>query len=432
MKILFLDDSETFLKQLKPFFAHNRNFEAFFALNFDEANAFIQKHEHQFACFVLDIQLSEKGFSGIDVARVLRRAYPETAIIMLTFHSNTFYYKEWLKTVADDCVSKTSDPDVLGQIIINAVNLRETKLKSSLLLESLLPYEKYIRFVSRTGDKHGAERLDGVLTKDNKPIAWDVYNLPSLSPVRNILGITVSRGCIGRCLFCLSGKRLFERNYLKEEILSQILHGLYSYHAFGFFEGDKEIVVNATCEGDTVFSNLDNVCHAFYEVDALNMGFSFIITTIGHQTNLERFLEKYSDLPVHFYWSLNFLNEELRAKFMPGTKGQSTAKLRDLFYEIARKTKKIVTVSWILMKGLNDSEEDVLSLAKFFKDGPFTIKIMALEPNSLPGIETKRSDVSRFANQLRKAGLTCREREIVGGKIKSGCGTTVPIDIGCF
>lgn len=421
-KILFLDDNERFLHLLKMIFEENNAaFKGFYANNFEEADNLAKKHN--FLCFVLDIQLKNQKLSGIDIARIFRKRYPESAIILLTNHPAEQYKEKYL--FIDDCIDKNTDVDLLEKTIFNIIRMRKIKLS-----RNLLPCEKEIKFVSRINTKEGAERLEGILTKDNQRIVWVVYNLPEIYHRKNVIGLSSSVGCVGGCKFCLSGKRPFVRPLSTREILGQISHGLYSYHASGFFYGLKKLVINFTCEGDAVFSNLDNSCAAIRRLSTSGIGLSpFIITTIGNQKNLSRFLREYGDLPINFYWSLNFLDEKKRAEFMPGTKGQSLGKLRDTFHEIAKKNRRIITISWVLMKGINDKEEDALALKDFLGNGPFEVKLMPLEPNSLPGVETSQSDMERFTGWLQKLRIPFRKRFIVGGRIMAGCGTTVPIDI---
>lgn len=130
-----------------------------------------------------------------------------------------------------------------------------------------------------------------------------------------------------------------------------------------------------------------------------------------------------------FYWSLNFSREDQRVYYMPGTKRSSIAGLRDIFQKISLRTGKRVTVSWVVMAGLNNTEQDVKRLSGYFGGRPeFEIKLMALEDGSLPGIKTSAEDVERFGLLLGNVGLPYRIRRIVGGDIKAGCGTTVPIN----
>lgn len=431
MKILFVDDDPIWLATMRNAFSRDKIIKASFAQNLDEANYLM--FQQKFDCLLLDVHLGDKReVSGIELARWYRQIDPQAGIILYSGKPRS-YYTEDLSSLVDDCLEKTIGLKPLKQAIINVVNLKkmsyQARLKRFAILKEFMPYRQTIRQVNRTGDESGAERLEGILTADNIPIAWDIYNFPGTEERKNVIGLTSTSGCVGRCKFCLSGNRLFRRALSVGELISQVLHALQSYHASGCFERMKKLVINFTCEGDAIVSNLDNACEAVRQLQRLKLDLSFIITTIGHEQSLAKFMEKYIDLPVTLYWSVNFLNQDMRALYMPATKNQSLEELRDIFQKISEKTGRPITVSWILMKGINDGDKDIELLRQFFGNRPFEIKVMALEPNSLEGIKTKEEDVDKFMNKLREAGLPCRKKEIVGGRIKSGCGTTIPIDI---
>ena len=253
-----------------------------------------------------------------------------------------------------------------------------------------------------------------------------------------MIGLASTVGCIGMCRFCNSGLRKFKRVLSVQEMIAQFFHAIvHSDHTKGLFEKLMNLTVNFTCEGDSVCSNLDNVCTAISMLSKLNeLGLRFIITTIGHQRNLTKFLNEYIHLPVTFYWSLNF-RPEFRHILMPAVRRQSIEGVRDVFLKIAEKTGRTVTVAWALARGLNDGPEDIDFLRELFADGPFEVKLTILNagtlrlPRSLAhkrdAIEATNSvDMDRFAEQLTKSDVRCRKRRLVGIELGSTCGNTTP------
>ncbi|MDP2910082.1 MAG: hypothetical protein Q8N69_03375 [bacterium] len=268
-------------------------------------------------------------------------------------------------------------------------------------------------------DGSGAERMDARLKKDGETITWVAY--PDFCDDNcKVIAVSPTVGCVGRCKFCVSGRtRPFKRRLLKEEMAAQVLPCL---------DGRKGQKVNFACEGDFC-SNFYNCCGAIEFLLRIGHNLSFIATTIGDVRVLKNFLRARANLPVTFYWSVNFLEEDMLAYYMPGAiNGGSLVKKRDAFQSISRKTGRKTTASWVVMAGLNDSREDAERLDGFFGGRPeFEIKLMALEPGSLPNIETSQEDVARFAGYLGEFGLPYRMRQIIGREIKAGCGTTVPL-----
>ncbi|MFA5877952.1 MAG: response regulator [Candidatus Staskawiczbacteria bacterium] len=428
IKVLVLDDHPVSLAGLKA--CLRENFDVYGTTNTETANKLMATS--RFDCALIDVNLN-LGVQGFEVARWYRRVDPDMAIILITSEPSIYRLKPEVTAIADDCIDKSFDDSVLHEAISNAVwnkqKPHKQRQKQFAVMQSLLPRQKAIRLFNRVGG--GAERLEGLLEEDGASIVWDVYNIRGKNETRNVIGIASAVGCAGRCEFCQSRKRPFVRKLSVNELIAQVLYGMESYHARGAFEGLKTLVINFTTEGDCIFSNLDNSCRAVELLAQLEgVDLSFIMTTIGHEKNLQLFFEKYIHLPITFYWSLNSLNPGLRERLMPATTGHSLIGLRDIFQKITEKTGRITTVSWILMKGLNDSASDVESLKAFFGQRPFEIKLMALEKGSLNDVpDTTSDDVERFADLLQKAKLAYRIRKIVGGDIKAGCGTTIPNDV---
>jgi adenine C2-methylase RlmN of 23S rRNA A2503 and tRNA A37/ActR/RegA family two-component response regulator len=436
LRVLIVDDQELILIGLEGVLSGRCNIHT--AKTSEEARSLLLSNRFDLA--ILDINLMNSGVSGFEIARWCRNLDPRMAVIMMT--AGITGHQDSDRAVPDDIVDKSADPDVVFQIGSNAVwrrrmslNVRRRRFE---MLSPILAHQSSIKIIGRTGSIDGAERIDGVLANKEDstpiPIAWVVYTLPGKGIKRNHICVASSAGCAINCLFCLSGRRQFVRPLTTSEIIAQVLGGMESYQTRELFEGTKpqQLVINFTTEGDSVTSNLDNSCEAIKLINSLKMErlpVEFVMTTVGHEANLNRFLEKYIQLPVTFYWSLNFTDPETRNKFMPVQHPQSITALRDVFQKITEASGRKVTASYILIPGLNDSDKSVRELKELLGGRPFEIKVMALEPGSLKDYESpSERQMNAFTRKLKKAGLAFRERKIVGGKLMAGCGKTFPLD----
>lgn len=254
------------------------------------------------------------------------------------------------------------------------------------------------------------------------------------NPEINTIAVSPLSGCPICCTFCknwrgkkVNGKEVpYVRKLTADEIGAQIYWATRSPRIQQSFDKDVPIVVNFTVEGDGLAFNLDNCAEVIRQLSKIEK-MSFIMTSVGREASLRRYIDKYLDLPVRHYWSLNFLNET-RIKFMPGTRGESLTQIRDLYDLIARHTLEQVTVSWIVIKGVNDRPEDAKKLVRFLQGKMFHLKLMALVPGSLEDVdETTDADVEVFRQRLLKEGMEAsiiRSRKILGIRLKSGCGNT--------
>ena len=420
-KILIVDDHEMFLRGFSA--GHSRFFEVKTAQTWQEAYRLMLME--RFDCAILDVNLHSDEATGIDLARWYRELDPMMAIVFITANDRFFFYQDASLVDVDDCLNKKIGIDALRLAILNAVRRRrradfERRWRFG-VFSSLLPHKPAVRLTYRDGDE-GAEGMDGLLA-DKEAIRWVVYNIPE-KPDRNIIAPASSVGCGRHCAFCEAGELQFKRNLTVPEIIAQVLHGFDSFHASRLFF-TRRMVINFAGLGDPLF-NLDNVCQAVKLLSGLQgIKFHFILTTIGQADLLEKFLAEYSDLPIEFYWSLNFLFE--RERYMRGTAGHDLLRLRDSFERIAQKTWRITTASYIVAKGINDRWEDAVALAEFLQAKPFEVKLMPLQEVRMKLREpTTEDDLDRFGGWLTGLGVPWRKRLIVGSGIRAGCGSTVP------
>lgn len=435
-RLLIVDDHPVELKGFAN--ALSKKYGVATAGSVEEANALMISS--RFDCALLDVFLGG-DVNGFELADWYRALDPIMAILLVTAYPLSYFKNAGtaIDSYLDkDKLSKSIESGALDYAIDNAIWRRtmphHLKQKRFAVLQHIMPHLKAVRFASRTGDDSGAERIDFLLVENDVPVAgaMDVYNVPTSIERKNrhIISIASCVGCGGGCRFCGSGNRRLEGPYTLSALVAQVILGLDSYHAKGALEEGKKVYINFTAEGDSLVYNPKNT---FQAIDLLSrqqgLDLSYIITTTGSVKNLAIFREEYSHLPVTFYWSVITLKQDLRPWLMPGV-SQALVELRDAFQQTAELTKTTITASWTLIKGMNDGDDDIDDIVEYFKNRPFEIKIMALEDGTLVGAEkTTEADVDRFMEKLRAKGIPCRKREIVGGKIKAGCGTTVPVDI---
>jgi adenine C2-methylase RlmN of 23S rRNA A2503 and tRNA A37 len=256
------------------------------------------------------------------------------------------------------------------------------------------------------------------------------------------IGVQTLIGCPECCRFCINwrihkngrGRPIsFVRRLTDEEIESEIYHAILSPRFDEVFEDGSAfgIVVNFTGAGDALVHNLRHCASVIEDLAQIKRPeFSFIITSVGSEKALKRYLDQHVFLPrTTHYFSANSMFAAKRGWMMPGSKHRSFEEMVDLYCEIAENTKRNVTASFAIFKGVNDSQEDAEEIARFFKDKPFNIKLMAGCPGSLGRTpDITEEEVRAFAEKIIAAGMPrerVRFREIFGVEGKAGCGNTV-------
>lgn len=288
-------------------------------------------------------------------------------------------------------------------------------------------------------DDDGVTKITGI-TEKGEWVNLVIYPYQASQDEDTIfIGISPLLGCPVACQFCKNwrfqtnetGQQVkFKRKLTVDEIIAQVYLALNNQAMSNAFmlHSKRKLVVNFTVEGDIAF-NMENCCLAAEQLLKIKRPeISIIFTSTGTADSLKQYLNDYSHLKrIRHYFSLNSLDETVRTWLMPGTKSEKIKKLLALYEKIAIVTKKIVTVSWVVIKGLNDREEDAKMIAKHLNGRPFDLKLMALVKGSLEGHpDTTKEDMVEFQNKLLAAGVNIpiRVREILGTNIESGCGNT--------
>ena len=144
------------------------------------------------------------------------------------------------------------------------------------------------------------------------------------------------------------------------------------------------------------------------------------LSTVGIIPKISQLAEqvKYVKLAI----SLHAADDLTRKKLIPSVK----FKIQDIINEAHKyylKTKKIVTIEYLMINNLNSSPADAHKLAKLLL--PFNFKINLIPFNEVPGLHYKRPSretVLKFQKILNDKNLNTHIRSSLGNKIDAACG----------
>ncbi|KKQ61139.1 MAG: Multi-sensor hybrid histidine kinase [Parcubacteria group bacterium GW2011_GWE2_38_18] len=333
-----------------------------------------------------------------------------------------------------------------------SANLPDVKLNLWLATKNLQGFESlffHSRKIDTSRPDEEVEKITSRCILDGAFINTVIYRNKKVD--KDVINVALSTllGCPGTCINCknhrnrknCNGKKAqFLRPLTEGEILGQAYLALNSPRVKRLFKkGSKvKLVFNLTCEGDGLVWNLDNCMRTFQQLSKItNLEVGFIITSVGSESAQLEYIRKYINIPnVRHYRSIDSLVGETRTQLKPGVP-KELQRIRNCDEIIAQMTNESVTISWVVMRGINDSIEDAKMIADFYgnrflPDGRpiFRIKLMALVPGSLDHVNgfdeakgTTMEDVKRFRGYLRKEGIKdVRIRDIIGLLINAGCG----------
>ena len=246
---------------------------------------------------------------------------------------------------------------------------------------------------------------------------------------RATLCVSSQVGCSLDCKFCSTGKQGFQRDLTAAEIIGQVWLAINSYD--GWQAGKGRVVTNVVMMGmgepllnfDNVVSSMELMC------DDLAYGLSkrkVTLSTSGVVPALDR-LAELSDVSLAV--SLHAPNDAIRNEIVPINRRYPIAKLLDsarAYIDAQTDRKRVVTIEYTLLAGVNDQVEHAHELAALLKDYPCKINLIPFNdfPNS--GFDRPSGNaVSRFWKVLMEAGFIVTVRTTRGDDIDAACGQLV-------
>jgi 23S rRNA (adenine2503-C2)-methyltransferase len=246
---------------------------------------------------------------------------------------------------------------------------------------------------------------------------------------RATLCVSSQVGCSLDCSFCSTGKQGFQRDLTAAEIIGQVWLAIKSYDAFQ--SGKGRVVTNVVMMGmGEPLLNFDNVVASMdLMMEDLAYGISkrrVTLSTSGVVPALDRLAEvSEASLAV----SLHAPNDALRNQLVPINRKYPIAMLLESarnYIDAQSDKKRVVTVEYTLIAGINDQVEHARELAELLQDFPCKINLIPF--NTFPQSDYQRPSgnaVSRFWQVLVDAGYIVTVRTTRGDDIDAACGQLV-------
>jgi len=246
---------------------------------------------------------------------------------------------------------------------------------------------------------------------------------------RATLCVSSQVGCSLDCSFCSTGKQGFMRDLSAAEIIGQVWLAIDSYAAFQ--SGKGRVVTNVVMMGmGEPLLNFDNVVAAMdLMMEDLAYGISkrrVTLSTSGVVPALDR-LAAVSEASLAV--SLHAPNDALRDQLVPINRRYPIAMLLESarrYIDAQADRKRVVTIEYTMMAGINDQTEHAQELAVLLRDFPCKINLIPFNP--FPGSGYQRPSgnaMSRFWQVLVDAGFVVTVRTTRGDDIAAACGQLV-------
>jgi 23S rRNA (adenine2503-C2)-methyltransferase len=246
---------------------------------------------------------------------------------------------------------------------------------------------------------------------------------------RATLCVSSQVGCSLDCKFCSTGKQGFQRNLTAAEIVGQLWLAIDSYDAFK--AGKDRVVTNVVFMGmGEPLLNFENVVAAMnLMMDDFGYGISkrrVTLSTSGVLPALDE-LHRYTDASLAI--SLHAPNDALRSRIVPINKRYPVADLlasAKRYIDAQTDRKRVVTIEYTLLAGVNDQPAHARELAELLDDYPCKVNLIPFNPFPNSGFERPSGNaVSRFWKVLVDAGMRVTVRTTRGDDIDAACGQLV-------
>ena len=224
-------------------------------------------------------------------------------------------------------------------------------------------------------------------------------------------------GCNMGCKFCESGRLKKVRNLETYEIVEQILL-IQKY----INKRINSIVMMGIGEPFDNYDNIVNFIKIVNDPKGLAIGARHItVSTCGLVPKIKEFSNL--ELQVNLAISLHGATDEVRNKIMPVNKVYNIEVLIDTIKEYIAKTNRRVTIEYVMLNMINDSENDAINLANLLKG--LNVYVNLIPYNETKNIGFKKSSkerIDKFFNILNSRKINVTVRREFGGNIKAACG----------
>lgn len=226
-------------------------------------------------------------------------------------------------------------------------------------------------------------------------------------------------GCPLGCLFCATGQNGFSRNLKAEEMVDQFL--FWARYLKNLGEGKIDnVVFMGMGEPFLNYSEVLKAVKIFNNPETFNFGARRIsISTAGMIDGIKRLATE--KIQINLAISLHAPNDQLRVGLMPLAGKTSIKNLLAAVDNYIAKTGRKVMFEYLLIKNVNDHDEEARSLATLMKKPLYHVNLIPYNPTGRFSPSTPERS-KRFKEILEQAGVAVTFRRSFGRDIDAACG----------
>lgn len=223
-------------------------------------------------------------------------------------------------------------------------------------------------------------------------------------------------GCAMGCTFCRTAHMGFIRDLSAGEIVEQFHHLRASYgditHIVYMGMGEPLMNFEAVRTSVMILNDERGVNISYRRMTLSTCGIIPGILTLAQQGP-----------PVRLAISLTSAQDQLRERLMPITRKYSLPALRAALQKYGERVQRRITLEYVLLKDVNDREEDIDALAAFCQGLQVIVNIIPWNPASeIAFQEPTSSQTTWFCTSLEERGINVTRRFRRGRGVNGACG----------
>lgn len=280
----------------------------------------------------------------------------------------------------------------------------------------------------QTLDLFHSEQSETTKTKKYIFITKDENKIESViipEETRTTLCISTQVGCPLDCQFCATGLMGYKRNLTSGEIFDQFMLAAKDYGK------DKITNIVYMGMGEPLLNYYNTLKSLNIFANEITKGISIkkiTVSTAGIAPRIRELAD--TGINAKLAFSLHSCFEDLRSKLMPINQKYSLKENLMAVRYYAKRTSTRITFEYVMLKDLNDTDEDVNALVKICKEIPSKVNVIPF--NSLKHINpsgfsaqlesTPKEKIEDFISKLRDKNITVFVRQTQGDDIAAACG----------
>ena len=274
--------------------------------------------------------------------------------------------------------------------------------------------------ISRPGIARQSESRDGTVKflfelADGETI--ESVLIPEMH--RLTLCISTQAGCGFGCAFCATALMGLKRNLRASEIVDQVLE------ASRALDAERRITHVVLMGMGEPLANYTQTVKALECLTDATWGIGIsprriTLSSVGLVPQIQKLME---ETRVNLAISLHAANDELRGELMPVNRRYSLKQLIDCCRSLPIPRRKRITFEYVLLKGVNDSDEDARGLCRLLSGVRCKVNVIPFNPHPDSSFERPgESDINRFGQILLEQGFQVNVRRPRGDDIQAACG----------